>query len=720
MKTRKIAMILILTLAVLLQFPGVVPCSAAARPSASPSLPSESRSVAGPDAGTPELEAESTSLSPPLASSESEPATEPAETDARSATNPESLTAQPGTAPDPLSGPETGQSEAADGADTTDPPDTETAADPLSDTETTSSAPQSGTDEPSGSEVPPAVQTLTIQRHTGLPGSDTYETAATYTYEELKERSFWEDDYTCIDPAIGVIIDHAQGVALKELLTDAGIDPDSAVELIFLSDDAQLPLPAADLLDTTRYCHFSLPDHYDDGSYGTDPMIGLFHQRVETILAVQDHWMPVSEGGMFWSDPAGMTADNAFRLVFGQADITESKAAASLSHIHTIRVLTDTNLTDPPEEPEDSPLEPGTGDASGTTTEQDGDSPVSGESPEQDPVTADDSGAFDPPDTVRNLLAGRFRRTQETAGTSGRPAEEEQEHSAPDTDIRENPEPPEQNRDLPDDEGALVDQRIQSSDPAPSVPESRALMHITTPALSTLSVTDSPPDDQQDRESENDNQAVPEQQSLSLPGNSSTSPESGNRQTAATPPASRNSVKQNTFAGYSSSVATNSPTTSDGRVGIPRVQEVLLNEQGTSLDLPTVGSAAGSGNAGSSSPDTGTGAPDASQSAVPSGSDPAAATDPSTSTQSSRLQDQPAGIGGDGFRIYEMTPVSPEGEFHDHGFVLEEYTIDTRQVLWLFLVIFFLPAAVGLVYYVKRFLMGEREHQDEQKEGPIL
>ena len=67
-----------------------------------------------------------------------------------------------------------------------------------------------------------------------------------------------------------------------------------------------------------------------------------------------------------------------------------------------------------------------------------------------------------------------------------------------------------------------------------------------------------------------------------------------------------------------------------------------------------------------------------------------------------------AGIGGDGFRIYEMTPVSPEGEFHDHGFVLEEYTIDTHQVLWLFLVIFFLPAAVGLVYYVKRFLMDER------------
>ena len=476
---------------------------------------------------------------------------------------------------------------------------------------------QTGTDEPSGSEVPCTVQTLTIQRHTGLPGSDTYETAAAFTYEELKDRSFWEYDYSYIDPAKGVIIDHAQGIALRELLIDAGIDLDSAAELVFLSDEAQLTLPAADLLNTTRYCHFSLPDHYDDGSYLTDPMAALFCQKVETILAVQDHWMPVSEGGMFWSDPAGMTADNAFRLVFGQADITESKAAASLSHIHTIRVLTDANLTDPPEESEESSSEPGPGDAPGETTELDQDSPVSGELPEQ-------------------------------------------------------------NRNLPDDEGATTDQTIQASGPAPSIPDSRALTRTTYPSLPATPVTDGRSDDQDCRESENDNQATSEQKSLSRSENSSLSPENGSWQTAASPPASRNSERQNDSAGSSSSAAATGPAASVGRLETPHIQEVLLNGPGTPLDPPA------------------------------------------DSTQPSTPQDQPAGIGGDSFRIYEMAPVSPEGKLSDQGFAFEEETLDTRQVLWLFLAVFLLPAAVRLIYYLKRYLVDKREHQDEQKEGKLF
>ena len=180
---------------------------------------------------------------------------------------------------------------------------------------------------------------LTIRVISGVPGSETGETAAVFTIEELIERSFCEDDYTLIDRDNGVIIDHAMGASLRELLSEAGIDTVAIEELVFRSDKTQLTLSASDLLETDRYCYYSLPDHYTDDSYLTDPAVTLFCAKVETILAVQDHWMPVSEGGMFWSNPAEMTDENAVRLVFGQADISEQKADTALSGIHTIEVV---------------------------------------------------------------------------------------------------------------------------------------------------------------------------------------------------------------------------------------------------------------------------------------------------------------------------------------------------------------------------------------------
>ena len=109
-----------------------------------------------------------------------------------------------------------------------------------------------------------AADTLTIE--VGYFGGPYYEKRV-FTTEELWNLPLVREDYTFIDNMPSVVIDHVVGVRLDDLMAEAGIDVNSIETFRFWTvdktSDYYTQYPKNELLDTTRYCYYSLPDNFD-------------------------------------------------------------------------------------------------------------------------------------------------------------------------------------------------------------------------------------------------------------------------------------------------------------------------------------------------------------------------------------------------------------------------------------------------------------------------
>ena len=163
-----------------------------------------------------------------------------------------------------------------------------------------------------------------------------------FTLDELWDMDVVKADYTFIDNMPSVIIDHVAGVRLSDLMDAAGIDLNSVETFYFWTKDKQSSYYTAfkktALVDTPRYCYYSLPDNFDDETgQGNDYAISD-GESVDTLIALADDWNRCIAGASFGSDYLNLSTDTRFRLIFGQTNGYEHTASRSAKWIHEIVV----------------------------------------------------------------------------------------------------------------------------------------------------------------------------------------------------------------------------------------------------------------------------------------------------------------------------------------------------------------------------------------------
>ena len=184
-----------------------------------------------------------------------------------------------------------------------------------------------------------AADTLTVK--VGYFGGPYYEKHV-FTLDELWGMDIVYADYTFIDNMPSVVIDHVAGVRLSDIMDAAGIDLNSIETFYFWTRDKQsdyyTSYSKAGLIDTPRYCFYSLPDNYDEeegvgNEYATD-----YGEIVPTVLALADDWTRTIAGATFGSDYTNLNQNTRFRLIFGQTDAVTRTANRSAKWIHEIVV----------------------------------------------------------------------------------------------------------------------------------------------------------------------------------------------------------------------------------------------------------------------------------------------------------------------------------------------------------------------------------------------
>ncbi|MDR2357014.1 MAG: Ig-like domain-containing protein [Oscillospiraceae bacterium] len=184
-----------------------------------------------------------------------------------------------------------------------------------------------------------AADTLTVK--VGYFGGPYYEKAV-FTLDDLWAMDVQYVDYTFIDNMPSVVIEHAAGVTLADLMDAAGIDLGSIQRFNFWTNDKQggyyTSLTKAFLIDTPRYCYYSLPDNFDYDSGAGNEYAVLDAQRTPTMMALADDWGRALAGATFGSDYIGLNTNTRFRLVYGQTDAVARTASDSAKWVHSIEV----------------------------------------------------------------------------------------------------------------------------------------------------------------------------------------------------------------------------------------------------------------------------------------------------------------------------------------------------------------------------------------------
>lgn len=184
-----------------------------------------------------------------------------------------------------------------------------------------------------------AADTLTVK--VGYFGGPYYEKKV-FTLDDLWAMNVVYADYTFIDNMPSVVIDHVAGVRLGDIMDVSGIDLGSIQTFYFWTRDKQsdffTSFPKTALIDTPRYCYYSLPDNFDEEEGRGNEYADSDGAAVSTLIALADDWNRCIAGATFGSDYANLNTNTRFRLVFGQTNSYEHTASRSAKWIHEIVV----------------------------------------------------------------------------------------------------------------------------------------------------------------------------------------------------------------------------------------------------------------------------------------------------------------------------------------------------------------------------------------------
>ena len=166
---------------------------------------------------------------------------------------------------------------------------------------------------------------------------------AVLTEVNLEQIPLYEQDYTFYDPEKGIFVDHALGVSLNDLAEWLTIDTGDIEAFRFVSgqgeESAETVVPSKELLSTERYFYGDLPGVENPSGITVIEEATCMKQDVETLIAFQDHWMTAEE----YLDPEtgieAMTGEQAFRLLPGQRTMTDNTMDLRLSRITSIELI---------------------------------------------------------------------------------------------------------------------------------------------------------------------------------------------------------------------------------------------------------------------------------------------------------------------------------------------------------------------------------------------
>ena len=182
-----------------------------------------------------------------------------------------------------------------------------------------------------------AANTLSIQ--VGYPGGPTFEKRL-FTLAELESMDIVNADYTFIDNMPSVVIAHIKGVRLADIIDAAGIDVGSVrIFHFWIADKTEsfyTSFSKSDLLDTPRYCYYSLPDNFDYDLGEGNEYATTDGQRVDTLMSLGEDWTRALAGATFGSDYLNLSTKTRFRLVFGQTDSVTRTASRSAKWVYAI------------------------------------------------------------------------------------------------------------------------------------------------------------------------------------------------------------------------------------------------------------------------------------------------------------------------------------------------------------------------------------------------
>ena len=181
--------------------------------------------------------------------------------------------------------------------------------------------------------------TLTVQ--VGYFGGPYYEKHV-FTLDELNSMEKVRADYTFIDSMPSVVIDHVEGVRLADLMSASGIDMGSIQNFYFWTrdktSDYYTSFSKTELIDTPRYCYYSLPDNFDYSAGAGNEYATSVSDRVDTVISLADDWNRCIAGADFGSDYLNLDTTTRFRLIFGQTNAREQTASRSARWVHSIVV----------------------------------------------------------------------------------------------------------------------------------------------------------------------------------------------------------------------------------------------------------------------------------------------------------------------------------------------------------------------------------------------
>jgi len=184
-----------------------------------------------------------------------------------------------------------------------------------------------------------AADTLTVR--VGYFGG-VYEETRTFTADELWAMNVVYTDYTLLDNMPSVVIDHVAGIPLADIIEAAGIDLNSVQSFNFWTKDKTgsyyTSLTKTYLIDTPRYCYYSLPDNFDYDMGTGNALATSDRQWVPTVIALADDWNRALAGASFGSDYSNLNTSTRFRLIFGQTNAEERTASRSAKWIYAIEV----------------------------------------------------------------------------------------------------------------------------------------------------------------------------------------------------------------------------------------------------------------------------------------------------------------------------------------------------------------------------------------------
>ncbi len=181
--------------------------------------------------------------------------------------------------------------------------------------------------------------TLTVE--VGYFGGPYYEKHV-FSLDELQRMNKVCADYTFIDSMPAVVIDHVEGVRLADLMEAAGIDLGSVETFYFWTKDKTsdyyTSFKKSELIDTPRYCYYSLPENYDQDAKRGNEYADSVKERVDTLISLGDDWNRCIAGATFGSDFLNLDVNTRFRLIFGQTNTYEQTAGRSAKWVHSIVV----------------------------------------------------------------------------------------------------------------------------------------------------------------------------------------------------------------------------------------------------------------------------------------------------------------------------------------------------------------------------------------------